>query len=235
MRKTEESTGDVKSRKDSPSIRLMKFLEKMEIENLNPYNINLYAVAAAIFFMLSIIVYYVQIGFNEGKGSSYHKEILPSSQLCYINDGELIPLADGAYPLAMPSKNSTLEINGEKFFPMLLILVPNDSGNFELYPLNIADDSFLPRQGRILALHILFGFTSDHAENTLVYDEKMNDTAAEDYKRKAFYYMRIVNGYGKVERDYMTAENAGEGFKFYRDVDHVMEELITIYRMKNNK
>ena len=234
MCKTEKSSGNVKSGKESQSIRLMKFLEKMEIERLNPYNINLYAVAAAIFFILSIIVYCFQARFSDDdNGNGYHKETLPSSQLCYINNGDLVPLSDGAYPLAMPSQDSTLEINGEKVFPMLLILVPNADGDFELYPLNIADDSVLPRQGRILALHILFGFTSDHAENTLVYEEKVNDTAAEDYKRKAFYYLRVKDGYGKMERGYMNKENAGEGFKYYRDVNHVKEELITIYHMEN--
>ena len=213
----------------------MKFLEKMEIEQLNPYNINLYAVAAAIFFILSIIVYCFQMGFgNNDKSNGYHKEILPSSQLCYIKDGELIPLPDGAYPVAMPSQDSGFEINDEEVFPMLLILVPNSTGDFELYPLNIADDSFLPRRGKTLALHILFGFTSDHAENTLVYEEKVNDTAAEDYKRKAFYYLQVKDGYGKMERDYMSKDNAGDGFKYYRDVEHVTEELITIYNMKNN-
>ena len=133
----------------------------------------------------------------------------------------------------MPSQDSTLEIDGEEFFPLLLVLVPVDD-HFELYPINIADDSLLPRRGKTIALHILFGFTSDHAENKLVYAEKGNDTAAEDYKRKAFYYLVVKNGYGEMQRDYMTAENAGENFHYYRNVDHVMEELITIYKIVND-
>ena len=213
----------------------MKLLEKMEMDNWNPYNIDKYAAAAVFFLILSFMVCYFQIGFKHTEeGTGYHKEILPSSALSYIKDGELIPLDDGAYPVAMPSQDSTLEINGEEYFPLLLILVPSSNGEeFDLYPLNIADDSLLPRQGRTLALHILFGFTSDHAENKLVYAEKGNDTAAEDYKRKAFYYLVVKNGYGKIERDYMTKENAGENLRYYRDVDHVKEELITIYKMKN--
>ena len=244
MRKTDESSRNLKSEsnnlKDSPSVRLMKLLEKIEMDRWRPYDIDKYTVAVAFFLMLSIIVCYFQIGFTHGEeGNGYHKEILPSSQLCYIKDGELVPLANGAYPVAMPSQDSTLRINGKKVFPLFLVLVPKadtsstDINDFELYPINIADDSLLPRRGRTLALHILFGFTNEHAENKLVYAEKGNDTAAEDYKRKAFYYLVVKSGYGKMERDYMTAENAGEGFKYYRDVDHIIEELFTIYKMKN--
>jgi len=213
----------------------MKLLEKIEFDKWNPYNIDKYTAAAVFFLILSFIVCYFQIGFKHTEeGTGYHKEILPSERLSYIKDGELIPLPDGAYPVAMPSQDSMLIINGEKVFPMLLILIPSANGeDFDLYPLNIADDSLLPRQGKTLALHILFGFTSEHAENKLVYAEKGNDTAAEDYKRKAFYYLVVKDGYGKIERDYMTKENAGENLRYYRDVDHVKEELITIYKMKN--
>ena len=238
MRKDDESSGNLKSEsekiKPSPSVRLMKFLEKMEMDQRRPYNIDKYAAAVAFFLILSLIVCYFQIGFTHSEeGNGYHKEILPSSQLSYIKDGKLIPLADGSYPVAMPSQDSIIIINDKKFFPMLLILVPTANNDFELYPLNIADDSLLPRRGRTLVLHILFGFTSNYAENTLVYAEKGIDTAAEDYKRKAFYYLVVKDGYGKMERDYMTKENAGEAFKYYRDVDHVKEELIAIYNMKN--
>ena len=238
MRKTDESSRNLKSEsnnlKDSPSVRLMKLLEKIEMDRWRPYDIDKYTVAVAFFLMLSIIVCYFQIGFTHGEeGNGYHKEILPSSQLCYIKDGELVPLADGAYPVAMPSQDSTLIINGQKVFPMLLVLVPTSNDDFELYPINIADDSLLPRRGKTLALHILFGFTNEHAENKLVYAEKGIDSAAEDYKRKAFYYLVVKDGYGKMERDYMTKDNAGEAFKYYRDVDHVKEELIAIYNMKN--
>ncbi len=244
MYKNGRSNGSLKSNqqnlKNSPSVRLMKLLEKMEMDQWNPYDVDKYAAAAVFFLLLSFIVCYFQIGFSHvEERNGYHEEILPSSALCYIRDGVAIPLPDGAYPVAMPSQDSTLEIGDKKVFPMLLILVPkfaNDSNeivDFNLYPLNIADDSLLPRRGKTIALHILFGFTSDHAENKLVYAEKGNDTAAEDYKRKAFYYLVVKDGYGTMERDYMTEKNAGENFRYYRDVDHVKEELITIYRIKN--
>ena len=228
------------NKKESPAVRLMKLLEKMEKQKWNPYDVDKYSAAAVFFLILSIIVCYFQIGFSHvEEDNGYHKEILPSKSLSYIKDGHLVRLPDGAYPVAMPSQDSSFEVNGEKVFPLLLVFVPRpdtkatDIEDFELYPINIADDSLLPRRGRTLALHILFGFTSAHAENTLLYAEKGNDTAAEDYKRKAFYYLVVKDGYGKMERDYMTKENAGEGFKYYRDVDHVKEELFTIHKMKN--
>ena len=229
------------NKKESPSVRLMKLLEKMEMQQWNPYNLSKYAMAVIFFLSLSLIVCYYQIGFNHTEeNNGYHKEILPSRALSYIKDGKPVRLVDGSYPVAMPSQDFNLELKDKKVFPLFLVLVPNykprstEIEDFELYPINIADDSILPRRGRTLALHILFGFTSDHAENTLLYAEKGNDTAAEDYKRKAFYYLVVKNGYGKMERDYMTPENAGEDFKYYRDVEHFKEELIAIYRMKNN-
>ena len=227
------------NKKESPSVRLMKLLEKMEMQKWNPYNINNYAAAAVFFLILSFMVCYFKLDFNYiEEGNGYHKEILPSETLSYIKDGKLVQLSDGAYPVAMPSQDYGIEINGNRAFPLFLVLVPKSFGStdiedFELYPINVADDSLLPRQGRMLALHILFGFTSKHAENKLVYSEKGNDTAAEDYKRKAFYYLVVKDGYGKMERDYMTIDNAGESFKYYRDVDHVKEELLTIYNIEN--
>ena len=215
---------------ESNSIRVMKFLEKMQMSQLNPYEIDKYTAAIAFFLILSLIVCHFQI--QEPK--DFHKEILPSEKLSYIKDGKLIEIEDGNYPVAMPPKDSTLELNDEKFFPMLLILVPNEN-NFNLYPLNILDDSILPRQGKTLALHILFGFKSKHAENNLLYEEKINDSAHEDYKRKVFYYLHVENGFGSMRRDYMTFENAGDNLKFYRDVDHVLDELKTIYEIENKK
>ena len=233
-RSTRTVNSDSQQIKNSPSIRLMKLLEKIESDKFKPYDIDKYTIAVTFFLILSLIVCYLQIGFShKEEGTGYHKEILPSDSICYIKDNQAIPLADGAYPIAMPSQDSTLEIDGEEFFPLLLVLVPVDD-HFELYPINIADDSLLPRRGKTIALHILFGFTSDHAENKLVYAEKGNDTAAEDYKRKAFYYLVVKNGYGEMQRDYMTSENAGENFHYYRNVDHVMEELITIYKIVND-
>ena len=81
--------------------------------------------------------------------------------------------------------------------PMMLIKVDG-----EFYPLNIADDSILPRQGRQLPARILFGFSSPHASNTLTYDEKKHDDPVADYKRKAIYYLHVSKGYGEVKRKY---------------------------------
>ena len=70
------------------------------------------------------------------------------------------------------------------------------------YPLNIADDSIIPRRGKTLPLKILFGFTSAHAENTLHYQEKTGNDPVADYRKKAFYYLRVENGFGRVQRDF---------------------------------
>ena len=220
----------VKSKTNKKSLLLMQFLEKAEMTQLNPYKVDKYIEVIIFFLILTFIVIYFQteITYNK-KGNNYHHEILPSESLSYIKDGRAITIADGAYPVAMPSQDSWIEINNKKYFPLFLILLPT-ANDFELYPINIIDDSLLPRRGRTLALHILFGFTSDHAENTLVYAEKGNDTAAEDFKRKAFYYLVVKDGYGKMQRDYMTENNADfNALKYYRDIDHVKEELIAIY------
>ena len=79
--------------------------------------------------------------------------------------------------------------------PMLLIKVGR-----EYYPLNIADDSILPRQGNILPLKILFGFNSPHASNTLKYAEKIGGDPRDSYHRKVRYYLLVKNGYGTVQR-----------------------------------
>ena len=72
----------------------------------------------------------------------------------------------------------------------------------EYFPLNIADDSILPRQGKLLPLRILFGFTSPHASNTLTYAEKKGGDPAESYRKKAYYYLHVSDGYGHVRRFY---------------------------------
>ena len=230
---------NVESEKNSSGLRLMKLIEQMQQREWNPYKVDRYIEVVLFFIILTFIVIYFQIDTRHNEhGNGYHKEILPSTSLSYIKYGQPVPLADGNYPIAMPSQDSTIKINGQEVFPMLLILVPEikdgQIADFNLYPLNIADDSILPRQGRTLALHILFGFTNEHAENTLVYDEKISDSAADDYKRKAFYYLVVKDGYGKMQRGYMTKEAAGDTFKYYRDVDHVKDELISIYHITNN-
>lgn len=150
---------------------------------------------------------------------SYHAEIIPSRALSYIDGGRLVELPDGNYPVAMPAGDAALVIDGEKKFPLLMVMVPLDGG-LKLYPLNVADDSFLPRQGRTLALNILMGFTSAHAENRLQYGEKLG--SVEDYKRKAYYYLEVRSGAGRMRRGYKTS----------RAPDPLVE-LETIYRLKN--
>ena len=81
--------------------------------------------------------------------------------------------------------------------PLLLVQVDG-----EWHPLNIVDDSIIPRHGKLLPLKILFGFTSAHAENTLKYKEKTGNDPVADYRKKAIYYLNVVDGYGTVQRDF---------------------------------
>lgn len=155
-----------------------------------PFKIELYTVAALIFFILAALS--VKF-FQSDKVASYHEEIFPTEQLCYIKDNKPVALADGDYLLAMPAGGTF--VNGVA--PMLLVEVGG-----EYYPLNIADDSILPRQGRQLPLKILFGFTSAHAENKLNYAEKDGGDPSESYRRKAYYYLHVENGFGEVQRAY---------------------------------
>ena len=128
---------------------------------------------------------------------SWHEEIFPSDALSYIKNGELVALPDGDYPLAMPPEGTFVG----KVAPMLFVQV---GGVY--YPLNIADDSIIPRHGKTLPLKILFGFKSAHAENTLRYKEKTGNDPVTDYRKKAFYYLRVENGFGRVQRGY-TIQN----------------------------
>lgn len=125
---------------------------------------------------------------------SWHEEILPSNALSYIKDGKLVALPDGDYPLAMPPAGTFV---GD-VAPMLLVKV---DGMY--YPLNIADDSIIPRSGKTLPLKILFGFTSAHAENMLTYHEKTGNDPVIDYSKKAFYYLHVEGGFGHVQRDFI--------------------------------
>ena len=149
-----------------------------------------YFVAVAVFLTLSFAVVLYP---KSDTPPSWHEEIFPSNALSYIKDGELVALPDGDYPLAMPPEGTFVG----KVAPMLMIQV-----NGKYYPLNIADDSIIPRSGKLLPLKILFGFTSAHAENTLHYKEKTGNDPVADYRKKAFYYMRVKNGFGKVQRGF---------------------------------
>lgn len=150
-----------------------------------------YLAAAAFFFVLSFCAV---IFADKDRDPSFHKEIIPSDGIGYFDEHEnFIKLADGNYFLAMP-KGGTF-IHGVA--PMLMVRIGRD-----YYPLNIADDSMLPRRGITLNLKILFGFTSPHASNTLTYAEKTGGDPVEEYHRKSRYYLHVENGYGTVQRSY---------------------------------
>ena len=155
-----------------------------------PFKWKRYTLVAVIFCILAFAVVFFQ---DNDKEPSFHKEIFPSQAISYIKDDKLFALADGDYPLAMPEGGTF--VNG--IAPMLMIEVDG-----EFYPLNIADDSILPRQGRLLPLKILFGFTSPYAENKLHYDEKKSGDPVKDFRRKASYYLAVKDGFGQVQRKY---------------------------------
>ena len=155
-----------------------------------PFKWKRYTAVAVIFLILAFIVVIFPKSDVE---PSFHREIFPSNAISYIKDDKLFKLADGDYNLAMPEGGTF--VNG--IAPMLLVEVDE-----KYYPLNIADDSILPRQGRQLPLKILFGFTSPHASNTLHYDEKKGGDPVRDFRRKASYYLHVDNGYGTVQRQY---------------------------------
>ena len=150
-----------------------------------------YLAAASFFFVLAICAV---IFADKNSDPSFHKEIAPSDSISYFKDDKLIALADGKYLLAMPAGGTF--VRGKP--PMLLVKVGRD-----YYPLNIEDDSILPRQGRMLPLKILFGFTSPHASNTLKYEEKTGGNPKESYHKKARYYLQVKNGFGSVQRYYV--------------------------------
>ena len=144
----------------------LRELEKLIAEEkaeFRKFSQKFYFVAVITFVMLAIAA----ASWPESETPpSWHEEIIPSDALSFIRDGELIALPDGDYSLAMPPEGTF--VNG--IAPMLLVEV---DGTW--YPLNIADDSIIPRQGKLLPLKILFGFTSAHAENTLHYQEKTGE------------------------------------------------------------
>ena len=155
-----------------------------------------YLMAAIFFFVLSICTVIFK---DKNNNPSFHKEIVPSNAISYFKDENLIALADGDYLLAMPPGGTF--VKGK--VPMLLVQVEKN-----YYPLNIEDDSILPRRGKMLPLKILFGFTSPHASNTLKYAEKINNNPVEDYDRKSRYYLHVEKGYGSVQRFTFSAREA---------------------------
>lgn len=175
---------------------LNELLKSLDAEKaaFRKFSRRFYFVAAAVFLILAFAVVLYP---KSGTPPSWHEEIFPSDALSYIRDDKLVALADGDYPLAMPPAGTFIG----KVAPLLLVEV---DGNY--YPLNIVDDSIIPRQGKLLPLKILFGFTSAHAENTLTYKEKTGNDPVADYQKKAFYFLRVDNGYGRVQRGF-TIQN----------------------------
>ena len=160
-----------------------------------------YFIAAAVFLLLAFAVVLYP---KSDTPPSWHEEIFPSDAISYIKNGEHVALPDGDYPLAMPPEGTFI---GE-VAPMLLVQV-----NGTYYPLNIADDSIIPRRGKTLPLKILFGFTSAHAENTLHYQEKTGNDPVADYRKKAIYFLRVKNGFGRVQRKFEIKDVTTKGWK----------------------
>lgn len=182
----------------------LKELQKLLAEEksaFQKFSRKFYFIAAAVFMSLAFAVVLYP---KSALPPSWHEEIFPSNALSYIKDGNLVALPDGDYPLAMPPKGTFVE----GVAPMLLVQV-----NGVFYPLNIADDSIIPRQGKTLPLKILFGFTSAHAENTLKYQEKTGNDPRADYRKKAFYFLRVEDGFGRVRRDFVIKDVTTVGWK----------------------
>ena len=165
-----------------------------ETAEFRKFSRKFYFIIAAVFVTLAFAVVLYP---KSNTPPSWHEEIFPSNALSYIKDRKLFELPDGDYPLAMPPAGTFVG----KVAPMLMIQV-----NGKYYPLNIADDSIIPRSGNLLPLKILFGFTSAHAENTLDYKEKTGNDPVADYRKKAFYYMRVKDGFGRVQRGFMIKD-----------------------------
>ena len=160
-----------------------------------------YFIVAAIFIVLAFAVV---LHPKSNTPPSWHEEIFHSDAISYIKKGKLVALPDGDYPLAMPPEGTFVG----KVAPMLMIEI---AGIY--YPLNIVDDSIIPRHGKLLPLKILFGFTSAHAENTLQYKEKTGNDPVADYRKKAIYYLEVQNGYGRVQRKFEIKDVTTKGFK----------------------
>ena len=197
-----------------------------------PYPLDRYTAAIVFFFVTAFGVCYLHSGFDSGEErNGYHEEIIPYVSASYLKDQQPIPLPDGCYALAVPSKDDFLPDGKQRMFPLFLILIP-ENNSFRLYPINLSDHSILERNGQMLALHHLLVFSGKHAENSLRYDEKNginHASAADDYAKKAFYYLSVINGYGEIQRGYMSKENAGHAVRWYKDLKHVKEELLTIH------
>ena len=179
---------------------LQKLIDE-ETGEFRKFSRKFYFIAVAVFMSLAFAMV---LSPKSETPPSWHEEIFPSDALCYIKDDKLIALPDGDYPLAMPPEGTFVG----KIAPLLLVQVRG-----VYYPLNIADDSIIPRHGKTLPLKILFGFTSAHAENTLKYKEKTGNDPVADYRKKASYYLQVKNGYGRVQRKFEIRDVTTKGFK----------------------
>ncbi len=195
---------------------------------------NYYTIAISCLLAAALIICHFHSGFDQGEErNGYHEEYIPSSGISYLENGEPRLLPDGCYALAVPSGEDQLPSKDETVFPLFLILIPQ-ADSFRLFPINLTDHVILPRDSRRLVLHNLLVFHSLHAENILRYDEKgtrghVASSPDDDYARKAFYYLLVRNGYGEIQRGYMSEENAGSALRWYRDTDTVDKELLTIH------
>ena len=179
---------------------LRKLLDAQKLE-LQKFSRKFYFIAVSILLTLAFVVAKWP---KPDLPPSWHQEIFSSNAISYIRDGELVALPDGDYPLFMPPEDTFVD----KIAPLMLIEVDGNR-----YPLNIADDSVIPRRGKLLPLKILFGFTSPHAENTLTYKEKTGNDARADYRRKAFYFLRVKDGFGRVQRGFEIKDVTTRRFK----------------------
>ena len=194
------------------------------------YPLDRYTLAIVFFLLAAIGTCYFGEGFGHGEESEgYHGEILPSEAISYLKEGSPVPLEDGAYALALPSSESYMRIEGREILPLFLLPISEGDG-FVLYPINIADRSLIKKRGSMLVAHILLDFHSPHAENQLRYDEKREDGATpdRDYSRKAFYYLLVKDGYGEIQRGYLSKKELGDAIVWYRDPAHAAEELLAI-------
>ena len=171
-------------------LRELKDFLDAEKSELQRFSRKFYFIAVTVFVALAFAVV---LWPPSDKPPSWHEEIFPSDKLSYFRDGKLVELPDGDYPLAMPPEGTFVG----KVAPLLLVQVDD-----VWHPLNIADDSVIPRHGKLLPLKILFGFTSAHAENTLKYQEKTGAGPVADYRKKAIYYIAVKDGYGEVQRTF---------------------------------
>ena len=193
---------------------------------------DLYTLAISFFLTLSFAFCYFQIGLGGSESTEFHEEIIPSVGISYLRDNEPILLEDGNYPLAVPSKDSFLKINGRRIHPLFLIMIPDSDSKMRLYPLNVKDNSILPHIGKTLALHILMEFKSTFGDNRLIYDEHHAGIPARiSYSKKVYYYLHVENGFGTIERGYLPRESLA--LRWYKKPEFVREEMAAIYFLTN--